>query len=128
MFFRSLGSKSCLEIFLEFLEPLRYFLDIKNDFILLWNYFNLKNGIIMKNKISSNPSNIYGWKPLIEPFPNPKTVSPDSIHKSRNCSPKFEAVLTPASNYCQSVCHWQNPRVALRSYRRELCLPTLLIS
>jgi hypothetical protein len=26
-----LGAKSCLEIFLEFLEPSRYFSDIKND-------------------------------------------------------------------------------------------------
>jgi hypothetical protein len=29
-----LDAKSCLGIFLEFLEPSRYFLDIKNDFSL----------------------------------------------------------------------------------------------
>jgi hypothetical protein len=55
----------------------------------------------MKNKISSNPSNIYryiyGWNPLAEPFPNLEIVSRDSIHNSKNCSQKFGAVLTPAT-------------------------------
>jgi hypothetical protein len=42
------------------LEPSRYFSDIKNDFSLFLKMnFNVKNRIIMKNKISSNPSNIY---------------------------------------------------------------------
>jgi hypothetical protein len=41
------------------LEPSRYFSEIKNDFSLFWNYFNFKNGIVTKNKISLNPSNIY---------------------------------------------------------------------
>jgi hypothetical protein len=63
---------------------------------------------------------IFGWKPHDEPFRNLETVSPDSIHNSRNCSPKFGAVpypvTTPASNYFQFVRHWQNPRV-------QLCLP-----
>jgi type III secretory pathway component EscT len=34
MFLCSLGAKSFLGFFLEFLEPSRYFLDIKNDFSL----------------------------------------------------------------------------------------------
>jgi hypothetical protein len=34
MFLSSLGAKSCLVIFLEFLEPSRYFLDIKYEFSL----------------------------------------------------------------------------------------------
>jgi hypothetical protein len=70
----------------------------------------------MKNKISSNS--------LAEPFPNLETVSPDSIHNSRNCLPKFGAVptpsTTPVSNYFQSMRRWQNPRVPLHSSRREL--------
>ena len=55
-----LDAKSCLEIFLQFLEPSRYFSNIKNDFSLfLKMIFNFKNRIIMKNKRSSNSSNIY---------------------------------------------------------------------
>jgi hypothetical protein len=34
MFLSPLGAKSCLVIFLEFLEPSRYFSDIKYDFSL----------------------------------------------------------------------------------------------
>jgi hypothetical protein len=41
----SFGAKSCLGIFLEFLEPSRYFLDIKNDFSLFSEItFNFKMG------------------------------------------------------------------------------------
>jgi hypothetical protein len=62
---------------------------------------------------------IDGWNPLVEPFPNLKTVSPDSIHNSRNCSPKFGTVsttaTTPTSNYFESVQRWRNPRVPLCS-------------
>jgi hypothetical protein len=51
--------------------------------------------------------------------------SPNSIPSSRYCSPKFGAILTPAttpaSNYSQSVHRLRNPRVPLRSSRRGLC-------
>jgi hypothetical protein len=43
-----MGAKSCLGIFLEYLEPSRYFSDIKNDFSLFFNYFNFKNGFFWK--------------------------------------------------------------------------------
>jgi hypothetical protein len=41
--------------------------------------------------------------------------SSDSIPSSQNCSPKFGAVPTPASNYFQSVHRLRNPRVPLHS-------------
>ena len=124
MFLSSLGAKSCLGSFLEFLEPSGYFSNIKNDLSLFWNYFNFKNGFITKNKISSNPSNIYGWNTIAESFPNLETVSQDWIHNSRNSSPKFRAVptstTTPASNYVQFVRRWWNPRVLLLLSHWEL--------
>jgi hypothetical protein len=67
MLLRSLGAKLCLGIFLEFSEPSKYFSRI---------VFNFKNGMITKNKISSNSSNIYGWNRLVEPFPNFETPFP----------------------------------------------------
>jgi hypothetical protein len=87
----------------------------------------------MKNKISSNPSNIYiyiyiyiyGWNPLVEPFPILEIVSPDSSNNSRNYLSKFGAVPTPASNYFQSMHRWQNQRVLLRSSRQNLRLGAL---
>jgi hypothetical protein len=58
------------------------------------------------------------------PFQISKLFPPVSIHNSRNCSTKFEAVptlmTTLTSNYFQSVRRWQNPRVQLRSSRQEL--------
>jgi hypothetical protein len=75
---------------------------------------------ITKNKISSNPSNIYGWNTLVEPFPKFENPSPVEIRNSRNYSPKFMTVPTPARNYFRSVLRWWNARVPLRSSRREL--------
>jgi hypothetical protein len=46
----------------------------------------------------------------------------------RNCSPKFSAVSTPASNYSQSVHRLRNPRAPLRSFRRWLRLGTSRLS
>jgi hypothetical protein len=63
---------------------------------------------------------IYSWNPLTEPFPNLETVSPVSIHNSRNWSPSFGAVPTPSSNYFQSVRRWWNPRLPLCLSRRDL--------
>jgi hypothetical protein len=51
--------------------------------------FNFKNRIITKNKRSSNPSNIYGWNPLIDPFSKIETPPLDSIRNFQNRSPKF---------------------------------------
>jgi hypothetical protein len=91
-------------MFLEFLEHSRYFSDIKNDLAFSGIILILKIGLLRKIKFLQTVAiYIYGWNPLVEPFPNLETVSPDSIHKSRNCSPKFGAVSTPASNYFQSV-------------------------
>jgi hypothetical protein len=73
-----------------------------------------------RQNLSSNPRNIYGWNPLVEPFPNLETISPDSTHNSRNCSPKFGVVPTPANNYFRSVRRWRNPRVPLCSSHQEL--------
>jgi hypothetical protein len=100
-----------------------YFWNIKNDFNLFFleMILILKNRIITKNKISSNPSNIYGRKPLVEPFPKFETPPSDSIRNSRNCSPKFGTVPTRARNYFRSMRRRQNLRVPLRSSRRELC-------
>jgi hypothetical protein len=84
MFLSSLGTKSCLEIFLELLEPSRYFSDIQKDFSFFGIILILKMGLLQKNKISSNPSNIYDWNPLV-------------VHSSQNCSPKFGAVPTPTT-------------------------------
>jgi hypothetical protein len=126
MFFRSLDATSCLGSFLDFFEPSRYFRTLKRFQLFSGINFNFKNGIITKNKISSHPSNIYiyGWNPLVEPFPNLETISPDSIHNSRNCSPKFRVVptlaTTPTSNYFQYVHCRQNLRVLLSSSHREL--------
>jgi hypothetical protein len=76
----SLGAKSRLRIFLEFLEPSRYVSDIKNDFnILFWNYFNLKMGLLRKIKYLQTLE-ICIW---LEP-------SCRSLSKSRNCSPRFD--------------------------------------
>jgi hypothetical protein len=62
---------------------------------------------------------------LAEPVPEHETISLDSIPSSRNCSPKFGVVQTPAttstSNYFQSVHCLRNPRVPLRSSCRGLC-------
>jgi hypothetical protein len=97
-----------------------------------WNYFTFKNWFIMKNKISSNRSNIYiyGWNPLTESFPNLEIVSSYSTHNSRNCSPKFGTVLTvattPSSNDFQYVRCWRNPRIQLRSSRRGLHLSAFI--
>jgi hypothetical protein len=89
----SLGAKSCLGSFLEFLESSRYFSDIKKRIFqpFLKMNFNFKNRIITKNKISSNPSNIYiyGWNPLVEPLSKFETPPSDSIRNSRNRSPEF---------------------------------------
>jgi hypothetical protein len=82
MFFEFIGCQIMSMNFPKFLEPSRYFLDIKNDFnLFLKMIFNFKNRIITKNKISSNPSNIYlhGWNPLVEPFPKFETTSSDLI-------------------------------------------------
>jgi hypothetical protein len=122
-----LNAKSCLESFLQFLEPSRYFSDIKNDFSLFLKIiFNFKNRISTKNKIFSNPSNIYGWNPLIDPFPKFKTTPSDSIRNFRNRLPKFEggsnSTTTPASIYFRSVCLPRNSRVSLHLSRRELRL------
>jgi hypothetical protein len=57
---------------------------------------------------------------LTELFPNRKTVFRDSFPISRNCTPKFGVVTTPTSNYFKSVHHRRNPRVPLRSSRREI--------
>jgi hypothetical protein len=90
MFFEFIGCQIMSRNFLEFFEPLRYFSDNENDFSLFWKwFFNFKNRIITKNKRSSNPSNIYGWNPLIEPFPKFETPPSDSIWNSRNRLPKF---------------------------------------
>jgi hypothetical protein len=67
----------------------------------------------MKNKIPSNPSNFY----MTTRF---KTPPSDSIWNSWNRSPKFGGVSTPASNYFWFVRRRRNPRVPLRSSRREL--------
>jgi hypothetical protein len=77
----------------------------------------------MKNKISLNPSNIYIYMAGTlspSPFQISKPFHPDSIHNSRNYSPKFRVVPTPASNYFQSVHRWQNSRVPLCSSHREV--------
>jgi hypothetical protein len=39
MFLSPLGAKSCLVIFLEFLEPSRYFSDVKYDFSIFLELF-----------------------------------------------------------------------------------------
>jgi hypothetical protein len=93
------------------------------DFYTFSNFINGKIRIF----ISSEPQlYIHVRLLLVEPVPKHETVSPNSIHSSRKCSPKFGAVPTPAttptSNYSQSVHRLQNPRVALRSSRRGLCL------
>jgi hypothetical protein len=67
----------------------------------------------MKNKIPSNPSNF----DMTTRF---KTPPSDSIWNSRNRSPKFGGVSTPASNYFWFVRRRRNPRVPLCSSRREL--------
>jgi hypothetical protein len=53
-----------------------FFRTLKTISSFFRNYFNFKTRFITKNNISSNPSNIYGWNPLVETFPNLKTVSP----------------------------------------------------
>jgi hypothetical protein len=67
---------------------------------------------------------IYTWLLLIELVPEHETVSPDSIPSSRNRSPKFIAVPTPAttlvSNYSLSVHLLRNPKIPLRLSRRGL--------
>jgi hypothetical protein len=109
------------------LEPSTHFSDIKNDF----SFFSriiliLKIGLLRKLKYLQTLA-IHIWlEHLVEPFPNPGTVSSVSIHNSRNCSSKFGAVptpeTTPASNYFQSVRRCRNPRVSLHLSRRELRL------
>jgi hypothetical protein len=88
--------------------------------------------IITKNKISSNPSNIYGWSTLVEPFSKFETPPSDSIQNSWNCSPKFGTVPTPVinptSNYFRSVRRRWNPRVPLRLSHRELRAGTFYLS
>jgi hypothetical protein len=59
VFLSSLGAKSCLGIFLEYLQPSRYFRILKTISAFLKMIFNFKNRIIMKNKIYSKPSNPY---------------------------------------------------------------------
>jgi hypothetical protein len=75
-FLSSLGAKSFLVIFLDFLEPSRYFLDIKYDFSHFLELLILKMNLLQKNKISLNPRNIYmdGTLPpspfqISKPFP-----------------------------------------------------------
>jgi hypothetical protein len=79
-------------------------------------------GLLWKIKYLQTPSNIYGRNPLVDPFPNLKIVSLVSIRNSQNCSPKFEMVPTPASNYFQTVHSWWNPRVSRRSSHWEFRL------
>jgi hypothetical protein len=76
IFLSPLGAKSCVGIFLEFLEPLRYFSGIKNDFNLFLELSLILKWDNYENKIFSNPSNIYGLKLLVKPFPNFETPSP----------------------------------------------------
>jgi hypothetical protein len=91
------------------------------DFWAFPNFKNGKNPNLTRIFISSEPQlYIYAWLLLAELIPNHKTVSPDSIPSSRNCSPKFEAVSTTASNYSQSMHRLWNLRIPLRSSRRGL--------
>jgi hypothetical protein len=127
MFFEFIGAKSCLGIFLYFLEPSRYFSDIKNNFSLfLKMIFNFKNMIITKNKRSSNPSNIYiyRWNPLrraLFKIRNPTHIRSETPEIARRSSEVVPTpAKTPASSYFRSVCRRRNPRVPLRSSRREL--------
>jgi hypothetical protein len=97
-------------------------LSTKYGFLGFLNFINSKIRIWPKFSSRSIPNYIYGRLLLAELVPNHETVSPNSIPSSRNCSPKFGSVPTPASNYSQSVHHLRNPRVPLRSSRRGLHL------
>jgi hypothetical protein len=55
---------------------LRYFSGIKNDFNLFLELSLILKWDNYENKIFSNPSNIYGLKLLVKPFPNFETPSP----------------------------------------------------
>jgi hypothetical protein len=59
MFSEFIGYQIMSKNFPRILKPSRYFLDIKTISDFSWNYFNFKNGIITKNKIFSNPINVY---------------------------------------------------------------------
>jgi hypothetical protein len=78
--FEFIGCQIISRNFPRILEPSRYFRTLNTISAFSWNYFNFKKWFTTKNKISSNPSNIYIW---LEP-------SRLALSKSQNRFPRFD--------------------------------------
>jgi hypothetical protein len=84
---------------------------------------------MVKSEFDQNFHLVQSWISrllLIEHVPEHEIVFSDSIPSSRNCSPQFGAVptpaITPTSNYSQSVNRLWNPRIPLHLSRQGLRL------